>query len=31
MEKKKPGDEILLTTQLNKQQREYTLTLIEPQ
>jgi S1-C subfamily serine protease len=31
MEKKKPGDEIVLTTQLNKQQRQYTLTLIEPQ
>ena len=31
MEKKKPGDEIVLTTQINKQQREYTLILIEPQ
>lgn len=31
MEQKKPGDIILLTSQLNKQQREYTLTLTEPQ
>jgi S1-C subfamily serine protease len=31
MEKKKPGDEIVLTSQLNNQLREYRLILIEPQ
>jgi S1-C subfamily serine protease len=31
LEKKKPGDEILITTKLNQQEREYNLTLKEPQ
>jgi len=31
MEQKKPGDEILIVTELNGEEREYRLTLAEPQ